>query len=154
MTVLDIFHQLQDAGIGHALRTSNHLVGAALQLFHITGFTLLLASVLVISLRLLGGGLKHQPASEITRSAFPLFWIGLFLAVTSGTLIFLSGAVHYYGNEYFWLKLGLLLLAVVVQLVLFRIVDDRTPFATRLAGFLSLILWFGVGIAGRTIGFV
>ena len=157
MSTLDTFQWFQQTPVGHALGHANHLWGAFFQLIHIVGFILLLSAVVLINLRLFGVGLKRQPVLKVTQSAIPLLWIGLGAAAFSGITIFLSGPVHYYPNEAFWIKIVLLLLAVVFQAAIYnRLVSTQTerPSAAKVAATLSLVLWFGVGIAGRTIGYI
>ena len=51
----------------------------------------------------------------------------------------------------------LLLTAVVIQLALFHRVavsESLRPALARVVAAFSLVLWFGVAIAGRAIGFV
>lgn len=93
----------------------------------------------------------------MARDGTRLIWIGLALAVASGTLMFISGARHYGYNWAFEAKMGLLLAAVLTQVLLFRRVtaaDFSRPTLARTSAVLSLVLWFGVGLAGRMIGFI
>lgn len=56
----------------------------------------------------------------------------------------------------YWLEMELLLVALVFHFTLYRRVTSRddAPAALRaLTAVLSLLLWFGVGVAGRAIGF-
>ena len=51
----------------------------------------------------------------------------------------------------------LLLAAVLMQILLFQRVSAResaTPLLARISVAISLVLWFGVSLAGRAIGFV
>jgi hypothetical protein len=157
MTTLDVFHWLQDSAAGTFLRTSNHLVVEFTEVFHVLGLVLMLASLLLVNLRLLGIGLTRQPITLVARSAAPMVWIGMGITLFSGTVLFLSAAMNYYGNPAFWPKLGLLVLAVLVQLTLYRSItgtDTPHPLAAKITALLSLTLWFGVGFAGRAIGYV
>jgi len=156
MTVLEVLQWVQNTDFGVALRKSNHWVGASFQLVHIIGFVLLLAAVALINLRLLGLALVSQPSARVIRAGNILLGIGLAAAVLSGTLIFLSGPVRYYQNEFFLLKMLLLAAAVAFQASLFRVVSRRAaerPLAGRIVALASLLLWFSVGISGRIIGF-
>jgi hypothetical protein len=156
MNIHSFFSRFQDTGFGYALRESNHLVGAALQEFHILGFLLLLAAVLLVNLRLFGLGLRTQPVHQVTSAGSKLLWIGAVTAMASGLLIFLSGPVRYLDNDAFVYKMGILTLAVILQLVIHKAVTKDTLGAAsaKVIATLSLSLWFGVGIAGRAIGFV
>jgi len=157
MTILETLQWVQNTDFGIALRKSNHWVGASFQLIHIVGFVLLLAAVAFINLRLLGLGLVSPPSARVIRAGNILLRIGLAAAVLSGVLIFLSGPVRYYQNEFFVLKMLVLIAAVAFQASLFRVVSRRAsewPFAGKAVAIVSLLLWFGVGISGRIIGFV
>ena len=120
-------------------------------------FLLLLSSLVLMSLRLLGLVLQRQSIPLVTYGPTRLFWSGLSLAIISGALMFVTGTRHYFYNRAFDAKMLLLLVAVVIQLVLFRkVAEGESPsrvLATATVA-LSLVFWFGVAIAGRAIGFV
>lgn len=157
MATAEILTQIQGSGLAHLIGKSNHMVGASLQVLHIFGFVLLLASLTIISLRIYGLAFAQQPLSKVARDGTRLIWIGLALAVASGTLMFICGARHYAENWAFELKMVLLLVAVTLQVALFRRVtatDSPHPTLARASVALSLLFWFGVGLAGRMIGFI
>jgi hypothetical protein len=151
------FQWLQATELAQAVAKSNHLVGAGLQIVHIVGLVLLLASVLLIDLRALGLVLRRQTLAEVGKETTRLLWLGLALAAISGSLIFITSAARYVDNGAFDLKIALLLSALVVQLAIQRkwstaaTVDAAAP---RAAAALSLLLWFGVAGAGRAIGYI
>ncbi len=153
----DIVVRIQHTALSHAVSESNHLVIAGLQVLHVFGFLLLLASLTLMSLRLLGLVLTEHTVPRVVREPARLMRAGLTLAVTSGVLIFLSGPEHYYDNGAFDVKMLLLLAALTVQATLYRRVaaaEHASPILARATATVSLLLWFGVGIAGRAIGFV
>ncbi len=157
MSTLDTLIWFQNTAAGQTLSQADHLVGAVLQIVHIAGFLLLLSVVVLANLRLLGVGLRLQTVDRVARATQPLLWAGLGAAVLSGAIIFLSSPVHYYPNSAFWIKLGLLLVAVAVQSTMYRAASGLNGSGSvnpRLVAVASLVLWFGVGIAGRAIGFI
>lgn len=157
MSTAQVLTAIQNSVIAHAVSKSNHMVAAGLQIVHVLGFILLLSSIVLISLRLLGLAFAQQPISKVGRDATRLIWIGLALTVASGTLMFVSSPRLYYYNPAFELKMLLLVAAVLVQVLLLRRVsanDSPTPALVRTTVALSLISWFGVGLAGRIIGFI
>ena len=118
---------------------------------------LLLASLVLISLRLLGLALQRQSIPQVAAETTRLLWLGLALAVTSGVIMFIGAPKHYFYNEAFGAKMLLLLAAVSVQIVLFgRVAASEAPSPTlaRVSVALALLCWFGVSLAGRAIGFV
>jgi hypothetical protein len=157
MSLATVLEALQNSAVAHAISKSNHLVGAGLQAVHIFGIVLLLAPLLLVSLRLLGWVLADTPLPVVAREARRFIRIGMVLAVASGTLIFIATAQMYGVKWIFWLKLALLAAAVGTHLLLLSRVTRQqqpSPAAARLTAILSLTLWFGVGFAGRMIGFV
>lgn len=154
---LDLLNSLQHSFVGQAIAKSDHLVGATSQVFHVLGFIVLLAAVALTNLRLLGVGLRAQSAKQIAGAVDPLIWLGFAFAVLSGIAMFFSAVELYYFNRAFQLKIVLLLTAVVLQITLFRKVtasETPNPALAKISALLSFALWFGVGLAGRTIGFI
>ena len=157
MSVFDVLTQIQNSALAHLISKSNHLVAAGLQIVHVLGFIILLAALVLISLRLLGWALQQQPVIEVAEDASRLIWLGLGLAVGSGTLMFIASPKLYYYKWAFELKMVLLVVAVIIQVTLFRkVAASETPDPTlaRTSVALSLIAWFSIGLAGRIIGFV
>jgi hypothetical protein len=157
MTTFEILSWLQDSALAHAISKTDHLVGAGLQIVHVMGLVALLASLVLISLHLLGLAFKHQPLTDIAKEATKLVWWGLALTALSGTLMFIATPKLYFYNPAFRLKMILFFVAVIVQLVLFRKTAAQTaptPTFARASVGLSLAAWFSVAMAGRMIGFI
>jgi hypothetical protein len=131
---------------------------AGLLTVHLFGLTTLLGTVLVSSLRLLGLFQAHKPIAQLRREVAPAMLVGLVLMVGSGLLIFTGGAEAYYVGYWFRLKMVLLAIALAFHFTVFRTVtcaeEDRFPrLVQRITGVVTLVLWFGVGWAGRAIAF-
>jgi hypothetical protein len=157
MNPVQILERVQETPAILALRGANHLVVEVTEVAHVLGLVSFLAALLLVNLRLLGVGLTRQSVPVVARAAAPLLWGGLALTVLTGTVLFLSGPVRYYMNSAFQPKMLLLVLALFVQFVLYRrVVRGAAPSAgvARTVGTLSLLLWFGVGLCGRAIGYV
>ncbi|HMN47406.1 MAG TPA: hypothetical protein PKE27_22715 [Povalibacter sp.] len=156
MSIAEILTAIQDSPVAHAISKSNHLVAAGLQVVHVLGFIALLAALVLISLRLLNLVFRNQPMSEVTRDANRFFYIGLVLTVVSGTLMFVATPKLYYYKFAFELKMVLFVTAIVLQFALFRRIAAREsphPVLARTTVGVSLAIWFGIGLAGRMIGF-
>lgn len=138
---------------------SNHEVGyPALETLHLFGLTLLLGTLLITCLRLLGVMLRKQPVAELAADLSPYQTAGLWLMLVTGPLMFVATAIRCYGNTSFWIKMLLLVAALVFHFAYFRKLirrDDASipPGTGRFAAAVTLVLWFGVGVAGRSIGF-
>lgn len=156
-TTLAILEYLQGTPVAHAISKSDHLVGATSQLFHVFGFVILLAALVLVNLRLLGIALPEYSIPQLSRQPKQLIWAGLALAIISGTLMFIATPLLYFGNPAFRLKILLLLVAIVLQATLYRSVtrsESPSPVLARVSVAASVVLWFGVGLAGRAIGYV
>lgn len=124
--------------------TAYLLVSAA----HILGVGLLVGAILPLDLRLLGF-FRTVPLAVIEPFLVRAAATGLALALVTGVWLFTVKPVEYLGNEAFLIK-GALLAAALVNIALrYRIAG----FARAAAAF-SLLLWLGVLVAGRWIGFV
>ena len=157
MSLIAFAESLQHTAFGTALRDAPPGAVLAIQIAHVLGLILLLTSLLVVNLRLLGWGLRSLPLQQVVHATRKALWLGLALAMGSGSLLFLSAPVHYAGNAAFVPKMALLLVALAVQASLYRRVTARAaphPLLARSTAVISLTLWFGVGLAGRAIGFV
>jgi SNF family Na+-dependent transporter len=153
----EFLHWLQETAVARWVSTSNHLVGAGLQVVHIFGFLMLMTAVLLISLRLLGLVLRQQPVTLVSREAGKFIWVGLALAVLSGILMFLTTPQRYVDNHAFVLKMALLVVAVLLQSLLFQRVarnDSASVVLARSTAIVTLAAWLAIAGAGRFIGFL
>ncbi len=128
-----------------------------LEAVHLLGLCVLGGALLVVDLRLLGVGLTGQPVARLARYARPWLIASLVVMVLTGVPLFLSEAIKAYYNTSFWVKMCTLPVALaftfaVRERVARREVDDPGV-AGRIAGAVSLALWFTVAAAGRWIGF-
>jgi hypothetical protein len=118
--------------------------------------------ILMTDMRLLGLALKNYPIADVVNG---LRWwkrLGFVIMVTCGILLASSEAVKYSINPYFWTKLTLLGLIGVHALIFRPKVYNhpeeldrapQIPGAAKWAGVLSLLLWTGVLVMGRLIGY-
>jgi hypothetical protein len=158
MSLRSLFDSVANWKLFVLIRDSKYGMPALLSL-HLVALTVLLATVLVLNLRLSGIGMRDLSPSWLARRLRPLKLGAILLAILSGFIVFTGRPQEYLGSRPFRLKMALLLVAIVAELV---IVGRRaaSPSAVqpglvnRLVAGLSLILWFGVGWAGRAIAFV
>ena len=146
---MDVIIYIRDSQYGMPMVQSVHLVG----------LTLLLATVLVLNLRLAGGVLKDSSLDWLARQLRPWMIGGLVVVVLSGLLIFVGTPAKYLASNPFRVKMAALALAMLFQFAMLRrfTAPDSAPRsrAVRLAvAALSLTLWFTVGWAGRAIAFI
>jgi uncharacterized membrane protein YhdT len=157
MSLLTFFQWCEASGIGETIRKSSWLF-PVIEAIHLLGLGVIGGAVLVVDMRLLGLGLKRQSAAELTRNAQPWLVGSLVLMIITGGLLFLSEAIKCYYHDAFWFKMSCLFLAIVFTFTIQRKVTmgDETrvsPIWSKVVAVVSVLLWAGVGIGGRWIGF-
>ena len=115
-------------------------------------------AVLVVDLRLLGLGLRHQPVAKLARHAQPWLVGSLLVMLVTGPLLASSEPFRVYYSVPFWWKMQFLAAAVLFTFTVRRSTvraDDASlqPLRGKLVALASLGLWFGVGLSGRWIAF-
>jgi hypothetical protein len=127
------------------------------EVFHLLALGLLGGTVVLVNLSLAGIPLGNIPTPQLARELRPLMLGSLAVMLVSGFLLFSTEAVKMYGNWAFQLKMAFLVLAVLFTLTVQRKVIDAQHTATglrRLTAVVSLLLWLGVGLGGRALGYV
>ena len=136
---------------------------AAVQTLHLAAMSVLVASITIFDLRLLGLAMKRVSVSRLADRLLPATWSAFALIVLTGALMFVAQAPKYCANWIFLTKVFLIFLAgvnmAVFHFTVYRGVSRwdesaRTPFAAKLAGSFSVLLWASVVVAGRWIGFI
>jgi hypothetical protein len=148
MNVLSFFQSWEDSALGEAIRASKWLF-PVIESFHL------------LALAVIGGaglGLKSQPVAELWQDTRPWLKGSLVVLIVSGLFLFTSEATKLYYNDAFWVKMGSLLLAMIFTFTVLRKValsdESRVnPRWSKAVAIVSLILWTGVGVGGRWIGF-
>jgi len=162
MSLLDIALGVQSTWFFTELRLSSYVYPVVLTL-HVMGMALFGGMILASDLRLLGIAFDKRPVSDVLDQLRTLKRIGFLLVATCGLLLLGSKAEEYYFNIFFRVKLLLLALVAVHALVFHRGVYGKTaeldlaprlPAKAKLAASLSLLLWLGLVVAGRGIGYI
>jgi hypothetical protein len=157
----DFIHSLEHSGIGDAIREDD-LLFPLIESVHVLAICLVVGSIAVVDLRLLGLASVHRSVGRLTHAVLPITWGAFGLAVTTGSLLFISHASKYLENGFFVTKL-LLIAAAGLNMALFHLIigkdvrrwekDALPPLPARFAGGVSLLLWAAVVACGRWIGF-
>jgi len=153
-----VLQWIQDLPISAAIAESDSLWwGYAWWLFvHAVGMGLTAGIGFIVCLRLLGVG-RQIPLSSL-RVLFRLFWVGFYLNLLSGTLLFMTDATGIARVWELYAKLVCLALALIAMSRLRRFVDntdsDRTiPPAIQKMAVACLVLWLAVITSGRLIAY-
>lgn len=123
--------------------------------FHFFGFALLIGTIVIVDLRLLGGGMRRQSPAELAADLKPWTLTGLIFMLTTGPAMFAADPRVYYANPSFRFKITCLLIAILYQFTIHRWAVKPTvaPIVGKLAAVVSLALWISVVGGGRMIAF-
>ena len=152
------FAWLEHSWLGIAVNNSKWAF-AAIEAGHLLALAMLGGAVLLVDLRMLGLGLKDEPLRKLARAAQPWLWVGLIGMIVTGIPLLASLAESkYYGNEAFRLKMYFFGAALFFTFAIrqrFALRDRPTTNAlqAKMIAVTSVLLWSGVGIMGRGIGF-
>jgi len=133
------------------------------QSIHIIALSMLFASVLMISLRLLGFGASGRSVSQIAGTLLPWIWRALLVLLLTGLLQAFIEPVRQFITPIFWLKM--LLVASLAPLTLWFSRTLRAnvtawdaqatrPAVAKLFAVVSIIGWSTVIVFGRFIAYV
>ncbi|MEQ8954133.1 MAG: hypothetical protein RL120_08360, partial [Gammaproteobacteria bacterium] len=134
-----------------------------LETIHVIAASMVVGSILFLDLRLLGLAATRYSISTLNRELVPWTWGAFVIAVITGLGMFITRAAGHLDNPAFQSKLVLLVLAGVnmayFHFRIYRHIDrydalTDTPLQLKLAGFMSLLLWSGVMLAGRWVGHI
>ena len=152
---------LQSTEFATSLRESGY-VYPAVEGTHVLALALSVGVVMWFDLRLAGMAWKRRPVSEVFLRLRPVMLVGFALMFATGALLFSARATEAFNSFYFRTKMALLVLGGV-NVVLFHLTIDRRraewdalqppPLQARVAGVVSLILWFAIIAAGRIMAY-
>ena len=157
--LLPFFQWCQDTALGTGIRNSTYWF-PWIEVFHLLGLAVLGGTILAVDMRVLGVILRREPVARLAKSLQPLMVAGLIVMLVSGVLLFLSEAMKCYENVPFRLKMIFLFAAILFTFTVRRrvtasLVEETAPIRTwmKFMSVISLLLWSGVGVMGRGIGF-
>jgi hypothetical protein len=128
-------------------------MAATTEILHYFSMFILVGSMVIVDLRVLGLVARRQDAAQLAERLFPWIWISLVLNFLTGFLMFAGSAVSYYRNDVFYDKIGIIVLAIAVNIFVQKKVRkwDQLPAMpawAKLIAVVSIGLWIGAIIAG------
>jgi hypothetical protein len=157
--IFAVFQWLERTSLSVAINESLWAF-AVVEAVHLLALAVIGGAVLVVDLRLLGVVFQNQRVADVARVAQPWFVWSLAAMLLTGFVLFLSlAASKYYVHDYFWVKMYFLAAAIVFSAtVRHRLImgdDARANSAlAKVAAVVSIVLWSGVGFAGKAIGYI
>jgi hypothetical protein len=161
MSILQMCQWIGNTPMSIGIRESTWIY-PIIESVHVLGLTLFLGLLLLWDTRLMGIVLTRVAVSALWRQLFPWIAAGALIVAVSGTLLFVSDPVKFYGNVFFRVKVVALALAVANAAAYHLGIERRlaqwdtsamTPRAARIAGATSLALWTIVVVVGRLIAY-
>lgn len=142
---------------GNAIRNSKWLF-PFVEIFHLLALGILGGTILLINMRALGIRFRNDHVSDVAKQVEPWMIFSLIVMLASGFLLFSSEAMRMYFNLAFRFKMACLLMALAFTFTLYRKIMTAeqaqvSPRKLKLAALLSIMLWSGVALAGRAIGY-
>lgn len=130
---------------------------------HVVAITLVVGSISIVDIRLLGITSNRKSVSELMHELLPWTWGCFILAAITGTFMFMSKAPDYYHNGDFQYMMIFIALAGINMAIFHLSPTYRNvrswdqgvppPVMAKIAGGVSLALWFSVVAFGRWIGY-
>ena len=161
MNVNAMLEWLQGTGVAIQIRDGLYTF-PVLESIHVVGLALVFGTIAILDLRLLGVASTNRAVSRVMADLLKWTWVAFAITALTGALMFSTNAVVYFHNTWFRAKMILLLLAAVNMLA-FELTARRsitqwdaspsTPRAAKIVATASLVIWVGVIVAGRVIGF-
>jgi hypothetical protein len=153
MTLYHTAQNIEASALGQTIRESTWLF-PAIESTHLLALALLGGSILIMSLSILGWGLK-TPVAELYKSAHRYMNAAVIALLITGLLLGVSEPVKLYGRQAFWVKMISLGVALLVTYFVFNPLVRRGAAGSGLRSvtLLTIAAWLLVAMAGRWIGF-
>ena len=160
MSFVGFLQSIQDTEFSTSLRESVYMWGIV-DGIHVIGLCLFLGMLLFWELRLFNVGMRSATVSETWARLSPLILAGFVVMVLSGTLLFVSEPLRFWGSILFRIKMVAMVAAGVNALIFHysvgrRLVDWDTrplPASAHVVGALSVTLWVLILFCGRLIAY-
>jgi hypothetical protein len=147
--------------LSHAIQTAGWVI-PALQTIHILGIAVLFFSAVIVDLRLWGVLQRDAGLGEVARRFLPVIWPTVLVLFITGSFLIIGEPRRSLLNTTFYLKMTLLVFALIVTAVLqwslwvtpdFWEKGRNRCIAARCAATLSIALWCCIIFAGRWIAY-
>jgi uncharacterized membrane protein SirB2 len=151
---------LAATSLSHTIQTVTWII-PTLQTIHILCVAIVFSSAVLVDLRIFRLFERDEPLREVTRRFLPPIWPVLLILLVTGSLLIIGEPRRSLVNTTFYLKMALLLVAILLTATLQRMVlaspgvfEDRSrQMAGRALATVSILVWCGILFAGRWIAY-
>ena len=161
LTLLHWCQWLQNTDVATSISESAYLY-PFIEGSHVLGLALSVGTIIWFDLRLMGVAVRGEPVSAVFAQLRPWILAGFAVMFVTGGLLFAARATEAFNSIYFRTKLALLVIGGI-NVAIFHVTIDRRrdewdgaarpPIQARVAGLVSLILWFAIIAAGRVMAY-
>ena len=151
------------SGTGFSLWLQTHFwVIPTGQSIHILAIGALFGSALMLDMRIFGLAGCHRSLTQLSDRYEPWIWWAMVVLLCSGSILSIAEPVREFINPIFWIKMGLIPIAVVLNIAFYRTVrrkaavwdNEGTPHAAvRTCAILLIFLWWAIMFCGRWIAY-
>jgi hypothetical protein len=160
LTLTGFSKWLAATSLSHTIQTVTWII-PTLQTIHILCVATVFSSAVLVDLRIFRLFERDEPLREVARRFLPPIWPVLLILLVTGSLLIIGEPRRSLVNTTFYLKMALLLVALVLTATLQRMVlaspgvfEDRSrQMAGRALATLSILVWCGILFAGRWIAY-
>jgi hypothetical protein len=152
---------LAATALSHTIQTTSWII-PTLQTIHILSVATVFSAAILVDLRIWRLLERDVPLPEVTQRFLPTIWPVLLILLVTGSLLIVGEPRRSLLNSTFYLKMALLLVAILLTAALQRSISSSPDFwdrdrwrrmAGRLAATLSILVWCGILFAGRWIAY-
>lgn len=129
------------------------------QTVHILAIAALMASMLMVNLRLCGIAGRDQPLAQVSARFTPVIWWALPVLLLSGAVLVIGDPVRALKNNLFQIKMLMVISAIFITLW-FAMPLKKNPLhwdvrvaAGKVVALISVSLWVSIIFAGRWIAY-
>jgi hypothetical protein len=153
---------LEQTSLSQAIQVTSWSV-PTVQTVHILAISAVMASVLMLNLRLLGLVGRERSIADVSKRFRPVIWWTLPILLVSGAVLIVGEPVRSLENPIFQLKMTLLVAVIILTLAYQAPLNKDSNFwdstsgrrgAIKLIALVSLALWIGIVCAGRWIAYI
>jgi len=153
---MELLQSIEQLGVVRLLKSS-FIAYPVVNALHIAAIGALLTGVVLMDLAVLGW-IRSLPREKFIALLRRVVFVAFFVAALTGLALFSVQATNYVQNPAFLLKLGLIGLAAlnfIAFSTLYRTsrAEGISP-SLRVSAVVSIVLWTGVLLCGRFIGFL
>ncbi len=147
--------------VSHVIQTTTWII-PTLQTIHILSVAAVFSAAILVDLRIWRLIERDEPLPEMARRFLPTIWPVLVILLVTGSLLIIGEPRRSLLNSTFYLKMALLVVAILLTIGLQRSIssspnswdrDGWRRIVGRFAATVSILVWCGILFAGRWIAY-